>query len=74
MVAAAEAQRHFTESAGGWNAFVPTGSAVPGKAAPVYGMSVNVPLPALAVVVTVIKPVAGVIATDFTLLEAVGGL
>jgi len=54
--------------AGGVNAAVPVGRAVP---IGLFGVKVNVPAPAEAVVPTVMTPVAGVITSVATFLVAV---
>ncbi len=64
-------QRHAIASAEGVNAAVPTGRMVPiGE----FGVRIKVPLPAFAVVVIVMTPVAGVTMTLATLRVAVGGV
>ena len=62
-------QRHAMASCDGVKAAVPTGRTVPiGE----FGVRINVPPPAFAVVVIVTTPVAGVMTTLATLRVAVG--
>ncbi len=61
--------RQATALEGGVNAAVPVGNAVPmGE----FGVTIKVPLPAAAVVVTVITPVDAAMAKEVILRVAVG--
>ena len=78
IATAADRHCHFSASVGGVNttAVLASGKTIPDPAVPaappVYGTKFSVPLPARAVVVTVMTPVAGTITTEVKFGDAVG--